>query len=101
MDGRMTSPPPVPRPNDQPILSMPPGRTANYKPTLLVMLCAFLLGAGSCFGFTSTFNTNVISPLGGVFAVGFVICLVVFLGALLWLIIKAVRDGIKGSGGVQ
>ena len=30
----------------------------NYKPVLLTILCSFLLGAGSCFGFLTTLNFN-------------------------------------------
>jgi hypothetical protein len=67
----------------------------NYKPVLLTILCSFLLGAGSCFGFLTTLNFNRNVPINGVFAVGFGICLLVFLGSILWLVIKAIRDAVR------
>jgi hypothetical protein len=75
-----------------------PTRKPNYRPVLLTILCSFLLGAGSCFGFLTTLSFNHNVPINGVFAVGFCICLLVFLGSILWLAIKAVRDGIKERG---
>jgi hypothetical protein len=74
---------------------LPPIKKSNYKPILLTILCSFLLGAGSCFGFLTTLNFNRNVPINGVFAVGFCICLVVFLGSILWLAIKAVRDAVR------
>jgi hypothetical protein len=76
---------------------VPVAKRSNYKPILLTLLLSFLLGGGSCFGFLSTLNMNVSSSLNTVFAIGFVLCVVVFLGSILWLVIKAVRDGMKGS----
>ena len=67
----------------------------NFKPVLLTILCSFLLGAGSCFGFLTTLNFNRNVPINGVFAVGFGICLLVFLGSILWLVIKAIRGAVK------
>jgi len=67
----------------------------NYKPVLLTILCSFLLGAGSCFGFLTSLNFNRNVPINGVFAVGFGICLLVFLGSILWLVIKAIRGAVK------
>jgi hypothetical protein len=65
-------------------------RKANYKPILLVMLCAFLLGTGSCFGFASTLSGN--SSMSGVFAASFLLCVLVFLGSIVWIVVKAVRE---------
>ncbi len=73
-------------------------KKANYKPVLLTILCSFLLGAGSCFGFLATLNFNRNVPINGVFAVGFGICLLVFLGSILWLVIKAIRDALRPPG---
>ena len=70
----------------------------NYKPVLLTILCSLLLGAGSCFGFLTTLNFNRNVPINGVFAVGFGICLLVFLGSILWLVIKAIRDAVGPPG---
>ncbi len=73
---------------------MPPGRRANYKPILLVMLCSFLLGGGSCFGFASTLNGN--SPMSSIFAGCFLLCVLVFLGSIVWIVVKAVRESSSG-----
>ena len=73
-----------------------PPKKSNYRPILLTMLCSFLLGGGSCFGFLTTLNLNRSTPINSVFAIGFAVFLLVFLGSILWLAIKAVRDGLKG-----
>ena len=70
----------------------------DYKPVLLTILCSFLLGAGSCFGFLTTLNFNRNVPINGVFAVGFCVCLLVFLGSVLWLAVKAIRQAVKRPG---
>jgi hypothetical protein len=71
-------------------MPMPPGKKANYKPILLVMLCAFLLGTGSCFGFASTLSGN--SSMSGFFATSFLLCVLAFLGSIVWIVVKAVRE---------
>jgi len=76
----------------------PPVRKANYKPILLVMLCAFVLGGGSCFGFASTLTSNGNSSMSGIFAGCFLLCVLVFLGSIVWIVVKAVRES---SGGVR
>ncbi len=86
---------------NQQMTQLPPPRKSKYRPILLTLLFSFLLAGGSCFGFLSSFNMNSNSLGGRMFAVGFVICVLVFLGSIVWLVIKAVRDGIKGSGGTQ
>jgi len=78
---------------------VPPASRANYKPILLTLLFSFLLAGGSCFGFLRTMNTQGGSS-STIFGIGFLICVLVFVGAILWLAIKAVREGIKGSGGM-
>ena len=74
-------------------------KKSNYKPILLTMLFAFLLGGGSCFGFLSTLNMNSSSPLNTVFALGFFACVFVFIGAIVWLIVRAIRQGRNSAGG--
>jgi hypothetical protein len=83
--------------DENPISPAPVAKRPNYKPMLLTLLFSFLLGGGSCFGFLSTLNMNVSSSLNNAFAIGFVLCVVVFLGSMVWLVIKAVRGGMKGS----
>jgi uncharacterized membrane protein len=86
---------------NQQMTQLPPPRKSKYKPILLTLLFSFLLAGGSCFGFLSSFNLNSNSLAGSIFAVGFLISVLVFLGSIVWLVIKAVRDRIKGGGGVQ
>lgn len=81
-----------------PVSAIPP-KQSGYRPILLTLLFSILLGGGSCYGFLSTFNGS--SPLNNFFAAGFVLCLLVFLSALVWMIVKAVRDKLKGGGGAQ
>ena len=85
---------------NQPPPPLPPVRKSNYKPILLTLLFSFLLAGGSCFGFLRTMNTQGGSS-STIFGAGFLICVLVFVGAILWLAIKAIREGIKGSGGMQ
>ena len=73
-----------------------PARKSNYKPILLVMLCSFLLGGGSCFGFASTLTSNGNSPMSSIFAASFLLCALVFLGSIVGIVVKAVR---ASSGG--
>ena len=69
-------------------------KKTNYKPVLLTILCSFLLGAGSCFGFLTTLNFNRSVPINGVFAVAFPV-------SLIWLIVTIVinffRRGTEGQ----
>ena len=77
--------------------SPPPPAKSNYKPILLTLLISVLLAGGSCFGFLGTFNINRSTPLSMVCAAGFVICVLTFLGSLLWLVIKVLSDMIRRS----
>jgi hypothetical protein len=81
--------------------SPPPPEKSSYKPILLSLLFSFLLAGGTCFGFLNTFNLNRNSTVSMVYAVGFAFCVLTFLGSLLWLVIKAVSDLIRGSRGVK
>ena len=85
---------------NQQMTPLPPARKSNYKPILLTLLFSFLLAGGSCFGFLRTMNTQGGSS-STIFGIGFLICVLVFVGALLWLAIKAVLEGIKSSRGMQ
>jgi hypothetical protein len=77
------------------LLSPLPPRKANYKPILMVMLCSVLLGGGSCFGFVSTVSGN--SSMSGIFAAGFLLCVLVFLGSIVGIVVKAVRESTRGG----
>jgi hypothetical protein len=77
----------------------PPPRPSNYKPILLTLLFSLLLAGGSCFGFLNTFNLNRNSQISMIFAAGFAFNVLTFLGSLLWIVIKAIRDSINISRG--
>jgi hypothetical protein len=81
--------------------SLPPPAKSSYKPILLTLLFSFLLAGGTCFGFLGTFNVNRNSQMSMVCAVGFVFCVLTFLGSLLWLVIKVLTDAIRGSRGAK
>jgi hypothetical protein len=77
--------------------SPPPPAKSSYKPILLTLLFSLLLAGGTCFGFLNTFSVNRNSQVSMVYAGGFAFCVLTFLGSLLWLVIKAVSDAIRGS----
>lgn len=81
--------------------SSDPTPKSNYKPILLTLLFSFLLGGGSCFGFLTTLNMNRSTPINSLFGIGFGVCLLVFIVSILWLAVKAVREGLKGGGNSQ
>jgi hypothetical protein len=69
-------------------LSMPesPREKRPYKPILITIVCAILLGAGSCFGFATTaLGVHSNSSLATLFAVIFLACAGAFIGGLIWL----------------
>ena len=74
-------------------------KTSSYKPILISLLFSFLLAGGTCFGFLSTVNVNKSSIMSEFYAACFVFCVLTFLGSLLWLVVKAVRDGFQGGRG--
>ncbi len=61
----------------------------SYRPILITLLCALLLGGGSCFGFLATFKTleGTNPPMNSVFAMMFIGCVLIFIGAFFWLIV--------------
>ena len=73
----------------------PPTRKSSYTPILVTILASFLLGGASCFGFLTTINMHGDSPINNAFAIGFLICMVAFLGSVLWLGIKAIRNNVR------
>lgn len=75
-----------------------PARQTNYRAALITLLCSFLLGAGSCFGFLTTFDFNHDSAISTAFAAGFGLCVLVFLGSVVWLVVQAIR-GRRGHAG--
>jgi hypothetical protein len=78
---------------------VPVASKSDYKPILLTLLFSFVLGGGSCAGFLSTLNVNSSSPLSMFFAFAFGFCVLTFVGSLIRLVVKAIRDATKGPGG--
>jgi hypothetical protein len=74
---------------------------SNYRAPLITLLCSFLLAGGSCFGFLTTLNFNHEVPINTFFAAGFGVCVLVFLGSVLWMIVKAIRGRHGGNGAGQ
>lgn len=79
------------------LTSTPPPPKSSYKPILLTLLFSFLLAGGSCFGFLNTFSINRNTPWSMICAGGFVLSLAAFLASLLRLVIKVLKDIIRGS----
>jgi hypothetical protein len=67
----------------------PAPKRPNFRPVLITLLCSVLLGAGSCFGFLTTLNTNESSTINLALAVLFLLCVATFLGSVVMLIVKA------------
>jgi hypothetical protein len=76
----------------------PVQRRSGYAAPLITMGCAFLLAGGSCFGFLATLNMNRSTPTNNFFAAGFGLCVLVFLGSVVWTVVKAIlgRHGDRG-----
>jgi len=75
-----------------------PRRKSSYRAALITLGCSFLLGAGSCLGFLNTLNFHGDSPRNTAFAIGFLVCVLVFLGSIVWMVVKAIL-GRRGSRG--
>lgn len=70
----------------------PAPKRPNFRPVLITLLCSVLLGAGSCFGFLTTLNTNESSAINSALAVLFLFCVAAFLGSVVILIVKAIAN---------
>jgi hypothetical protein len=80
-------------------LGLPPGRIESIKKNVnrraiaLTMVCAVLLGGGSCYGFLNTFTmSGAASFWNTVFLWCFLLSVLAFVIALLWAVVKRVRD---------
>ena len=73
------------------------GKRTSYRPILITLLGAFLLGGGSCVGFVSTLKTlqGKNPPINNIFATMFVVSTLIFLIALLWLIARWIRKRVE------
>jgi hypothetical protein len=79
------------KPNTPFSYSTPPPKS-SWRPIVITLISALVLGAGSCFGFVSTLsfggrNANVSALFLGVFA----LCVLAFIGALLWALVAWIR----------
>jgi hypothetical protein len=82
-------PPPMPHQIEKKRLS--------YRPIIITLVCAVLLGGGSCFGWIATLKTlqGKNPGMNGVFAIGFIASVFVFLGACIWLFVALIRRQYK------
>ena len=71
----------------------PPG--SPWRPIVITLLSALLLGAGSCFGFLSTMSEG--SNVSGVFMVAFLLCLIIFIGSLVWAFVTWIHKAKRGG----
>lgn len=75
-----------------------PAKRSSYKQILITLLCAALLGAGTCFGFMKTFNLNGNSSfVPMVFAAVFIGCVLTFVGALIWAFARFLQNANRGN----
>jgi phage shock protein PspC (stress-responsive transcriptional regulator) len=86
------------RPSNFRLPLTPPAKRSSYKPILITLLCAGLLGAGTCFGFANTFNLNRKSSLVPmVFAAAFIGCVLTFIGSLIWAFVRFLQNANRGN----
>jgi hypothetical protein len=87
MDEELRNPPSSTPQGFQPVARV------SYRPILITLLCAFLLGGGTCFGFLNTLNFNGgSSVLNDVFAVAFVLCALTFIGSAIWAFVRWIKN---------
>ena len=88
----------MPTDNQSPNLERNLAPRSRFRPVVITLFSAFLLGAGSCFGFLTT-----LTPIWGgswinvVFQWIFILCVVAFLGALVWALVIVIRARLKGE----
>ena len=63
----------------------PPKPESKYKPIVITIVCAIVLGAGSCWGFATTMGSN--GDFTMLFALVFLACVAAFFGGLIWLFV--------------
>jgi len=76
----------------------------SFVAPLVTLLCAVVLAGGSCYGFLSTFNINGSgkhAALNVFFIIVFFSNVVAVPGAIVWIIVRAVRNAKSRGGAVQ
>ncbi|MGB7281930.1 MAG: hypothetical protein WBE13_06690 [Candidatus Acidiferrum sp.] len=72
--------------------STTPRPKSPWGPIVITLVSTVLLGAGSCFGFVSTLSFGgKNSGASVVFLSVFALCVLAFIGALLWALIAWIR----------
>lgn len=98
MDEELGNQPPSPPSPTPPSAVPPPLPRSSYRPILITLLCAFLLGGGTCFGFLNTLNMNGgSSTANSAFAIIFVVCALVFIGASIWAFVRWLKNANRGK----
>jgi len=54
-----------------------------------------VLGAGSCFGFLTTISAG--SNVNGIFMAFFLLCLIIFIGSLVWAFVTWIHNAKRGG----
>jgi hypothetical protein len=88
----------MPTDNNSPNLEKAVPPKSRFRPVAITLVSAFLLGAGSCFGFLTTLTVTLHgSWINVAFAWIFILSIVAFLGALMWALVIFIRARIKGA----
>jgi hypothetical protein len=86
----MTNPPDHPVSDQQ---GQPP--VSPWRPIVITLLSALILGAGSCFGFLNTISGG--PAANDVFMVTFLLCLIIFIGSLVWAFVTWIHNAKRGG----
>ena len=73
--------------NEQP----PKQRFPSWKQALVILCGGIVLGASSCALFLANFNLHASGNLPGIFAVGFIVGVLVTLVGFLLVLVRAIR----------
>jgi hypothetical protein len=81
------------KPNDPSSGQTTPPPKSYWPQIVITLVSAIVLGVGSCFGFLTTLNSRPRSPnLNMVFGWAFAVCVLTFLGALMWAVVAGIRS---------
>ena len=73
-----------------------PRKRRNFTAPIVTLFCSIVLAGGSCYGFLSTLDKH--AALNMYFLVVFCLCVMIFPGAIIWMIARAIRNSKSGGG---
>ena len=76
----------------------------NFVAPLITLVASIVIAAGSCYGFLDTlsFDGRGRHPnLNLFFLTLFCLCVIAFVGAILWIIVRAVRNSRANKNGAE